>query len=152
MATKQCRHIFTNGEQCNGPRMREHNFCYFHHRFHSQHRAALQARPDRPILNTEGQIIGHGRPIGFEGAALPDLGPLENRAAVQLAISTVVNALATQAIDARRATALLYGLQLAAAVCPPKEEKICRPREYAVTITESPEGIPIATDDEHPGD
>ncbi len=42
-----------------------------------------------------------------------ELAPLEDRESVQVALSVVINALATGQLDTRRATALLYGLQLA---------------------------------------
>jgi hypothetical protein len=44
-----------------------------------------------------------------------DLPPLEDRHAIQLAISVVINALAHNRIDFRQATGLLYGLQVASA-------------------------------------
>lgn len=113
-----CRHIMTSGQQCRSPRLRDADYCYFHKRLHARHQAMLKARIERPLINTEGEIIGYGRPVGFQSARLPDLGPLEDRASVQMAISTVVNALATEALDIKRATALLYGLQLASANCP----------------------------------
>ena len=112
-----CRHILTNGEQCRSLRLNGQEFCYFHNRLHARHRATLQARPERPLVNSDGVVIGHGRPVGYQAARIPDLGPLEDRASVQMAISTVVNALATEAMDVRRATALLYGLQLASNNC-----------------------------------
>ena len=39
--------------------------------------------------------------------------PLEDRESVQVALSVVINALATGQLETRRATALLYGLQIA---------------------------------------
>ena len=41
------------------------------------------------------------------------LNPLEDRDSVQFALSLVINALATGQLEVKRATALLYGLQLA---------------------------------------
>lgn len=42
-----------------------------------------------------------------------ELTALEDRESVQVALSVVINALATGNLDIKRATALLYGLQLA---------------------------------------
>jgi hypothetical protein len=42
-----------------------------------------------------------------------ELSPLEDRESVQVALSLVINALATGQLETKRATALLYGLQLA---------------------------------------
>ncbi|AFL86792.1 hypothetical protein Terro_0449 [Terriglobus roseus DSM 18391] len=114
-----CRHILTNGEQCRSLRLTGQDFCYFHNRMHASHKATRESQPDRPLYNTEGEVVGYSRPAGFQPARIPDLGLLEDRTAVQVAISTVVNALASDAMDIRRATALLYGLQLASNNCPP---------------------------------
>jgi hypothetical protein len=47
------------------------------------------------------------------------LDPLHDRNSVQIALSTVINALATNTLDTRRASALLYGIQLAASHLQP---------------------------------
>ena len=94
-----CRHIKSNGLQCRGAALSESVFCYFHRKLnegHSLYRSTLVGRRD--LLN-RGHII-----------ALP---AMEDRVAVQLAISEVVNALACNFIDTKRAYALLFGLQLA---------------------------------------
>ena len=93
-----CRHIRTNGLQCQGVALTKSPFCYFHDRLHKRH-ARYRFTPA-----TQGYLIP-GQHI--------QLGPLEDREAVQVALSQVINALATGALEAKRATALLYGLQLA---------------------------------------
>ena len=44
-----------------------------------------------------------------------ELTPLEDRESIQVALSVVINALATGNLESKRATALLYGLQIASA-------------------------------------
>jgi hypothetical protein len=145
-----CRHILTNGEQCRSLRLNGQDFCYFHNRLHARHKATLEARPERPLVNSEGVVIGHGRPVGFQAARLPDLGPLEDRASVQMAISTVVNALATEAMDVRRATALLYGLQLASNNCASNRNDHSTAKDPVETIVTTDDGTMLAPADRIP--
>ena len=94
-----CRHIKTNGLQCRGVAIANSPFCYFHRRLHDRH-AVFHSETTRGFL-IPGQHI--------------ELGPLEDRESVQLSLSCVINALATGQLETKRATALLYGLQLASA-------------------------------------
>ncbi len=93
-----CRHIKTNGVQCQSPALRNAAYCYFHSRFGQRH-SAFRHTPETSGALIPGQHI--------------ELAPLEDRESVQVALSVVINALATGQLDTRRATALLYGLQLA---------------------------------------
>ena len=93
-----CRHIKTNGTRCQAPSLTNRTWCYFHHRLHQRHSAF------RPTQATRGYLIP-GQHI--------ELTALEDRESVQVALSVVINALATGQLDIKRATALLYGLQLA---------------------------------------
>lgn len=95
-----CRHIRTNGLQCQAPSLTEGIYCFFHNRLHQRH-SAYRLTPE-----TRGYLLpGHHL----------QLTALEDRESVQVALSVVINALATGQIETRRATALLYGLQLASA-------------------------------------
>ena len=94
MQCRLCRHIKANRSKCKSPALRGQDFCYFHDRHHRRHPGTRRA--------------------SVPAAAPVPLDPLENRESVQIALSTVVNALAMGRLDTRRATALLYGLQLAA--------------------------------------
>ncbi|MDQ2833967.1 MAG: hypothetical protein M3Y50_09520 [Acidobacteriota bacterium] len=95
-----CRHIRTNGLQCQAPSLTGGTYCFFHNRLHQRHRAY------RLTPETQGYLLpGHHL----------QLTALEDRESVQVALSVVINALATGQIETRRATALLYGLQLASA-------------------------------------
>jgi hypothetical protein len=93
-----CRHIKTNGLQCKSPSLTESDWCYFHNRLHQRHSAYRHTPTTRNYL-IPGQHI--------------ELSALEDRESVQVALSVVINALATGQLETRRATALLYGLQLA---------------------------------------
>jgi hypothetical protein len=112
-----CRHIKSNGDRCQSPRLLKSEFCYFHKRLHEQHRSAIAPQRSSevmlPVLDKSGTLVGM-EPAPNQAL---DLGPLEDRTSVQMAISTVLNALAAGRLDKSRATALLYGLQLASANC-----------------------------------
>src|SRR5665213_2007747 len=99
-----CRHIKTNGLQCKGVALTGSTLCYFHNRLHRCH------APYRFTAATQGYLLP-GQHI--------QLGPLEDRESVQVAISQVVNALATGHLDVKHAMALLYGLQLASSNAAP---------------------------------
>jgi hypothetical protein len=93
-----CRHIFTNGERCQSPTLRgatgaEH-FCYYHH------------TTRRPIPTTELRR----RRACREPFHLP---MPEDRLAIQHAIGEVIQKLAANEIDSRRASILLHGLRIA---------------------------------------
>ena len=101
MQVELCRHIKTNGIQCHAVALRDETFCYFHKRLNEGHRLYRSTMASKKRLMDRGFII-----------ALP---PLEDRLAVQLALSEVINALACNFIDSKRANALFFGLKLAAA-------------------------------------
>jgi hypothetical protein len=123
-----CRHIKTNGLQCKAAALTGGLWCYFHHRLHQRHTAF------RPTPATRGYLI--------PGQHL-ELSALEDRESVQVALSVVINALATGQLDIKRATALLYGLQLAS-----NNARGLHTEPYAAntvrTIQPSPEGLDLA--------
>ncbi|MEO6804911.1 MAG: hypothetical protein ABI286_12475 [Edaphobacter sp.] len=99
MQYELCRHVKTNGLQCKAAApLNGGIWCYFHHRLHQRHTAFRHTETTRGYL-IPGQHI--------------ELAALEDRESVQVALSVVINALATGNLDIKRATALLYGLQLA---------------------------------------
>ena len=93
-----CRHIKTNGTRCKAPSLTDGLWCYFHARLHQRHQTFRHTEATRGYL-VPGQHI--------------ELSALEDRESVQVALSVVINALATGKLEIKRATALLYGLQLA---------------------------------------
>ena len=123
-----CRHIKTNGLQCQAPALNEAPYCYFHTRLHQRHRGFRYSEATRPYL-IPGQHI--------------ELSPLEDRESVQLAISVVVNALATGQLETRRASAILYGLQLAGYNAARLNTNPYSP-DVVLTVEPSPEGLDLA--------
>jgi len=103
MPLRLCHHIKTNGLQCLSPALKTGQWCYFHARPHQRHSAppTIPARTShRDLLHTR---HSHSTPLNDVGS-------------VHTALSTVINDLASNKIDTKRATALLYGLQLAASI------------------------------------
>jgi len=103
MRVNLCRHIKSNGIQCHAVALRDNHFCCFHHRLNEGHRLYRLRMVGAKGLTERGFII--------------PLPAMEDRLSVQLAISEVLNALACNFIDAKRANAFFYGLQLASSNC-----------------------------------
>src|SRR5580704_9081127 len=122
-----CRHIRTNGTRCKSPSLTAEKWCYFHHRLHDRHKTYRYTEATRGYL-VPGQHI--------------ELTALEDRESVQTALSVVINALATGRLETKRATALLYGLQLAGCnatrLTDPSARKVVR------SVQSTPEGLDIA--------
>jgi hypothetical protein len=123
-----CRHIKTNGLRCQAPALTGATHCYFHSRLNQRHRGFRHTEATRAYL-VPGQHI--------------ELNPLEDRESVQLAISVVVNALATGQLETRRASAILYGLQLAGYNCA-RLNTNPYPPDVVLTVEPSPEGLDLA--------
>jgi hypothetical protein len=123
-----CRHIKTNGLQCQAPALTGQQWCYFHSRLHQSHEKFRYTGAARGYL-MPGQHV--------------ELSTLEDRESVQVALSTVINALATGNLDIRRATALLYGLQLASQNAATLNAKPYAPKVVR-DVESSPEGLDLA--------
>jgi len=123
-----CRHIKTNGTRCKAPSLTDGTWCYFHHRLHQRHAAF------RPTQATRGYLIP-GQHI--------ELTALEDRESVQVALSVVINALATGHLETKRATALLYGLQLASMNTARLQLKPYAP-DVVRTLESTPDGLDLA--------
>jgi hypothetical protein len=93
----QCRHIFTDGRRCASPCLRQEEFCYYHH------------TTRKPIANPKQR---RSRRSTFH-LPLP-----EDRSAIQSSIGEVLQRIAANDIDPRRAGLLLYGLQIASLNLP----------------------------------
>ena len=123
-----CRHIKTNGLRCQSPAVRQTVYCYFHTRLHQRH-AAFRPQGDAARYIIPGQHI--------------QLVALEDRESVQIALSVVINALATGQLETSRATAILYGLQLASSNSARLNTQPYAP-DVVQTIDSSPEGLDLA--------
>lgn len=87
---QECRHIKHDGAKCHSPAMRGTTYCYFH----------ANARPS-PSRHTRTRD------------ALLDIPSMENRSEILVVLNRIVNALANGQIASRRATAMLYAVQMA---------------------------------------
>ena len=96
MPYRTCDHLMEDGVYCSSPALRDQRYCYFHLNARARRVQAAQARL-------------HGDARRFQ------LPILDNMHAVQAGIQQVVDALADDRIDNRRAGLLLYALQQAAA-------------------------------------
>jgi hypothetical protein len=88
----QCHHIFPDDARCGSPRMRDEQFCYYHH----DTRRAIVRPHDRILRRSTFSLF---TPTS-QNAILESLGEVMTRVAVN-------------DIDPRRAGLLLYALQLA---------------------------------------
>ncbi len=128
MQYQLCRHIRTNGLQCQAPSLREATYCYFHTRLHQRH-STFRPQGEAARYVIAGQHV--------------QLVALEDRESVQTALSVVINALALGQLETRRATALLYGLQLAAMNAAKLNTQPYAPNVVR-SIDSSPEGLDLA--------
>ena len=108
----QCRHIRTNGRRCGTPSLRGEHLCYQHHAAH------------RPEARRDAEAIAAGYPIQ---QPVLHFDSFEDRPAVQLCLLEVMNRIANNSLDTKRAGFLLYGLQIASNNLP-REPQPARPQ------------------------
>ena len=96
MPYRTCDHLKEDGVYCSSPALRDQRYCHFHLNVRARRVQAARAR-------LRGDVRRFQMPI------------LDNMHAVQAGIQQVVDALADDRIDNRRAGLLLYALQQAAA-------------------------------------
>ena len=101
----KCRHIFTDGRRCASPSLRQENFCYFHH---------TTRRPITPEIQKERRRTT-ARLNEFH-LPLP-----EDRSAIQSSIGIILQNIANNDLDPRRAGLLLYALQIASLNLPKQQ-------------------------------
>ncbi len=155
MPTEICRHIKTNGLRCGSPALTAEVFCYFHKDLHHRHRrhgttstdiSPATLHPMRADIRggqLEPLIAQYYAP---EPQTL-DLPPLEDRESIQVAISMLVTALAANRVDPKRASMLLYGLQVASSNCTHLDLLPSRSRLVRETVL-APSGEQIAPDED----
>ena len=157
----ECRHVLASGGACNSPALAKSAWCYFHTRLHYRQGERQAARhtlrrqdgrfaalpaPDGSSIQT----IDYGPyPVGaatnsatWENTPL-DLPPVEDTESIQLALIDVLQALAANQLDPKRAGLLLYGLQVASA----NAAKMRIPSDGVRSITYTEEGTPLAPQD-----
>jgi hypothetical protein len=114
----QCRHIFTDGHRCGSICLRGEPFCYYHH-------TTRKPAPRQSL----------GRKSSF------DLPLPEDRSAIQSALGIILQKIASNDLDSKRAGLLLYGLQIAS---------LNLPKRQAQHDEDAPEQVhEITTDPEH---
>jgi hypothetical protein len=111
--------------------MTEASYCYFHSRLNERHSGYRHTAASRGYL-VPGQHI--------------QLTALEDRESIQVAPSVVINALATGQLETRRATTLLYGLQLASS-----NAATLNLTPYAPDVVRAAESTPDGLDLAEPG-
>jgi hypothetical protein len=94
----QCRHIFTDGHRCGSICLRGEPFCYYHH-------TTRKPAPRQSL----------GRKSSF------DLPLPEDRSAIQASIGIILQKIASNDLDPKRAGLLLYGLQIASLNLPKQQ-------------------------------
>jgi hypothetical protein len=124
----QCRHILSSGHRCQSPCLRLEEFCYHHH---TTRKPVKHLRDRRRRANT---------------FTLPRL---EDATSIQLAISEVLERVAANQIDPRRAGLLLYGLQIARANLPKDKRRPDQVPETVVQIVEDPTHGTIAPKEQY---
>ncbi len=108
-----CQQVRTNGTLCGSPRLKEGLFCYFHQRDQQRLHNLRQARTVKLSTKVPGRDDMDAEIL--ESLSLP---VLEDADAVQVAMTTVLRAFASNHIDPRRAGIMVYGLAVAASNVP----------------------------------
>ena len=96
---RSCQQVKPNGIQCGSPAMRQHNFCYFHLRWH---RKGMQVNACLKSANVKAQ-----EPI-FKLT-------LEDANSIHVGVAHVMRQVVAKTIDDQSAHLLLYALQVASA-------------------------------------
>jgi hypothetical protein len=132
---EECRHIRVDGTKCRSAALRSQAWCYYHddvYRRHSARFAQMQeqfaAKQDKSVTLTSPPST-ESYDYGYIPAAVEQISPalqsaptpeplelpdIEDISSIQLAISRIVQAIAANTLDLKRAGILLYGLQIAA--------------------------------------
>jgi hypothetical protein len=106
-----CRHVHTDGHRCGSPALRAQNFCYYHDR---------QRLPNAPLAGRTGIFR---------------MQPIDDRAAIQIALFDILSRLTAGDLDTKRASILLYGLQIASSnlAARDKQQPTTQPIEHLTT-------------------
>ncbi len=163
----QCRHVLPSSDRCHAAAIKGGHWCYYHARLHFQQtqrqaqesaRRSREARSKPRLTNgtfaprEESNPIGsteparhpeqHEAPEHYSAETIPlELPAVEDSASIQLALIQVVQALASNLLDPRRAGLLLYGLQVASA----NAKNVHIHSNSIRSISYTSEGIPLAT-------
>jgi hypothetical protein len=148
-----CLHIKSSGARCGAPAMRQSTLCYFHSDLNRRHEvlkpnALTELHVPKALIDQYGQFKDILTAEYFSGHTEPftlTFPPLEDHESIQIALSVILTALASNRIDPKRATVLLYGLQVASANTT--RLKPTNPAHMVVDVTEQPDGTLLANPD-----
>ncbi len=132
MIYKECRHIKSNGCKCKGVALRGMPYCYFHTRLHRV-RNGRNADP-----------AASGAAANSPSDVALDLPAMEDRGALQLALTQVLQDLGAKRLDPLRAGKLLYGLQIASQIVDRPYSLLTH--EYVQTVSTGSDGEEIGPD------
>jgi hypothetical protein len=124
---RECRHIMPSGARCHSPALREKPYCFYHMKLHrlEVEETAPQSSKNRKKRDTPLEIT-----------------TVEDPGAVQLALTRVLDAIASERLDPRRAGQLLYGLQIAASLAMRHQQFAAYDAEQIVSYDDN--GQPLA--------
>jgi hypothetical protein len=156
----QCRYVRPSGGTCRSPALKGSHWCYYHGGI--QQREAIRhsrRRPDgrfialpRPQPEGDATIDYGTYPVAHADSSLAlatgqtfplDLPPLIDNSSIQLALTEIVQALAANEVDTKRAGLLLYALQVASA----NVRNLHIPVDAVRTVTYTDDGAPLAPQD-----
>ena len=95
MTYKTCTHLYDTGGTCNSVAVKDHDYCVFHLRYRARQLRSAQARARMERFDLK-------------------LPPIESMATVLSAVNQLVEAVAADMIDLKRADFLLKSLRFAA--------------------------------------
>lgn len=119
--TMDCHHVMPSGERCKSPAMRGTQLCYFHSRLR--------------------RVTGQRCKPGKKPLKLPFL---EDRVAIQLAVSQILDAIAANTIDPRRASLMLRALQIGSQLFRYRNNIL--PLSSVDSVTQTADGEDLADD------
>ena len=94
----QCRHIHTSGHRCGSPALRGGPFCYHHHTTRNPEPRHRGVHPEHAVF---------------------ELPAIDDRPGIQFALAQVLARIATNQLDPKRSSQLLFGLLIASRNLPP---------------------------------
>jgi hypothetical protein len=94
MPYELCRHVKTNGKRCESPALTGEFWCFFHNRLLTRHRNLHAIKSETPTVNIQ-------------------IPALEDRESIQVALSLIVDAIATGVLAEKRAAILLRAIGIA---------------------------------------
>ena len=141
----QCRHLRPAGSICRSPAIKGSYWCYYHAKFHERRKAhdlphGGIGKPEETIdcgtIISRDVVEGNQREASATVLSFP---VIEDEASIQFALIDVLQALAANRLDPKRAGLLLYGLQVASA-----NVKKDLSQGDVRTVTHTEDGTPLA--------